>query len=76
MKDAYLQKGIGSALLTQAEAWAKKHKVEQLECFITTNNEAAIALFESASFEQNGTRKNALKFDDYYLDELYYSKLF
>lgn len=76
VKEAYLQKGIGSALLTQAEIWAKKQKVEQLECFITTNNEAAIALFESASFEKNGTRKNALKFDDYYLDELYYSKLF
>lgn len=76
VKQEFTNKGIGTALLKQAELWAQKQKVERLEAVITPNNPAAIALFERASFQQDGVRTNALKYGDCYVDELYYSKLF
>ena len=75
VKQDFTNKGIGSALLAQAEHWAKKQKVERLEAAITPNNEKAIALFERSNFQLDGLRKNALKFEDSYLDERYYSKM-
>lgn len=75
VKQDFTNKGIGSALLAQGEIWAKKHHAERLEALITENNKHALALFERSSFQQDGIRKKALKFEDHYLDELYYSKL-
>lgn len=72
----FTNKRIGTALLQQAELWAQKQKIERLEAKITPNNPAALALFEHFSFQHNGTRKNALKLEGDYVDELYYSKLF
>lgn len=76
VKQEFTNKGIGTALLKQAELWSKKQQVERLEALITPNNPHAITLFERASFQKEGTRKNALKLEDSYVDELYYSKLF
>lgn len=76
VKKQFTNKGIGSALLTQAEIWAKKQQVERLEAVITKNNEQAIALFENMNYLQDGVRKQAIKLNEEYLDELYYSKQF
>lgn len=76
VKQPFTNKGIGTALLTQAELWASKQKVERLEVVITTNNENALALFKKMNYQQDGLRKQAIKMSNSYLDELYYSKLF
>ncbi|WP_431028254.1 GNAT family N-acetyltransferase [Lysinibacillus sp. LZ02] len=73
---AFQRTGIGSALLTQAERWAKEHEIQRLEVQILAHNEHARSLFEKHGYVCEGTRKNAFKLQNETFDELYYSKIF
>jgi RimJ/RimL family protein N-acetyltransferase len=51
------RRGIGSALLAAAEAWALASGVTKLELHVFPYNEAALALYEKRGFEREGYRR-------------------
>jgi RimJ/RimL family protein N-acetyltransferase len=52
------RRGIGRALLEQAEAWARASDVLKLELHVFPWNEPAIRLYETFGFEREGLRKD------------------
>ena len=58
MVDASLRRrGVGTALLEQAAAWARTEGVRKLELHVFPHNEPALRLYESFGFEREGYRK-------------------
>jgi RimJ/RimL family protein N-acetyltransferase len=55
--DSHRRRGIGRALLEQAEAWARASGVSKLELHVFPWNEPAIRLYEEYGFEREGLRK-------------------
>ena len=54
---SHRRRGIGRALLEQAEAWARASGVLKLELHVFPWNEPAIRLYEEFGFEREGLRK-------------------
>ena len=54
---SHRRRGIGRALLEQAEAWARAAGVLKLELHVFPWNEPAIRLYEEFGFEREGLRK-------------------
>ena len=50
------RRGVGSALLGQAAAWARAAGVRKLELHVFPHNEPAIALYERFGFQREGYR--------------------
>ena len=69
------QKGIAENLLEKSIIWAKAHNITKLEATVVTENEQANKLLKKFGFELEGTRKSALRIDEQYFDEHYYSKI-
>ncbi|MEO4054951.1 GNAT family N-acetyltransferase [Solibacillus sp. CAU 1738] len=67
--------GIGTALLQQSEKWAKRNGIERLDVAIMSQDEKAISFFEKYGYEVEGTKKQAIKFNNHYYDELLFGKL-
>ncbi|MEF2967903.1 GNAT family protein [Paenibacillus sp. M1] len=72
---AYSGQGIGTALFGELESWARKRGLHRLELTVMAHNEAAIALYKKAGFEIEGVKRDSIRLDDRYVDELYMSKL-
>jgi len=49
--------GIGSALMTAAETWARGARVRKLELHVFPHNEPAINLYEKLGYEREGLRR-------------------
>jgi RimJ/RimL family protein N-acetyltransferase len=68
---AWRGQGVGSALMSQAVAWAKQTGiVSRLELYVYTRNEAAIALYRKFGFEVEGQRRRVIYQNGEYLDDL------
>lgn len=68
--------GIGTALMEEAERWARGHEVKRMELHpVMTHNQAAVALYEKAGFTIEGTRACSILVDGVYVDEHYMAKL-
>lgn len=74
VKQDFANKGVGTALLNDAEKWAKENEIERLEASIMLTNQRALSLFEKQGYNNEGTRIKAVKVNDAYVDELYFSK--
>jgi len=58
-------KGVGHALLKAFIDWVGKNPIlTRIELHVHSDNEAAINLYECLGFEQEGTRKQAVKYED------------
>ena len=68
-------RGLGTALLAELEAWARRHGLDRLELTVMAHNERALALYRKSGFEVEGTRRNALLVDGRYVDELYLARI-
>ena len=55
--ESHRRRGVGTALLDQAVAWARSVGVSKLELHVFPWNEPALALYESFGFEREGYRK-------------------
>ena len=51
------RQGVGRALVDAAAAWARVMGAQQLELDVTSNNEAAVRLYEGAGFVTYGERR-------------------
>jgi RimJ/RimL family protein N-acetyltransferase len=66
--ESHRRRGIGTALLETAVAWARAVGVWKLELHVFPHNEAAIALYERFGFVREGYRRNHYRRADELLD--------
>jgi len=64
------RRGVGSALMREAIAWALQAGVEKLELSVYPDNAPAIALYRSFGFEEEGRLRGHSKKRIGYLDEI------
>ena len=72
---AFTHQGIGTALFTTMEEWARKKRFHRLELTVITENVAGIALYKKRGFEIEGTRRDAYIINNRYVDEFMMAKL-
>lgn len=65
----YRGQGIGKALLHYLQNFAKEHGIQELYLVVTESQSAAIVLYTSLGFENAGTLKNNIHFNDRHLDQ-------
>jgi RimJ/RimL family protein N-acetyltransferase len=53
----FRRRGIGTALMEEAERWARGLGVRKLELHVFPHNEAAIALYKRLGYEEEGFRR-------------------
>ncbi|HXH96847.1 MAG TPA: GNAT family protein [Gaiellaceae bacterium] len=75
VRQASSGRGIGQALLRELSAWAERRGVHRLELTVMAHNARAVALYEAAGYELEGTRSHSLVVDGRYVDELALAKL-
>jgi RimJ/RimL family protein N-acetyltransferase len=68
-------RGIGTALMVEAQRWARERGIRRLELTVETHNRAARALYEKMGFAVEGTRKDAMLVDGSYVDEYHMARL-
>jgi len=68
-------RGVGKALMREAEDWSRESDVHRLELTVMATNHRARDLYERMGFEREGLRRDALYVDGVYVDELYMAKL-
>lgn len=61
---AYRNKGIGRGLIQHLLNWASIRHISNVELNVFSNNHAAIALYASLRFEEDGRRVNAVKLQE------------
>ena len=49
-------RGVGTALVTAAEAWAREHGLHKLALSVFPHNQAAIGLYRKCGFVEEGHR--------------------
>ena len=65
VKEGWRCQGIGTTILKQFIAWVKKHPtLERIELHVHNDNTHAINLYEAMGFQHEGTRRNAVKYED------------
>ena len=64
------RRGVGTALLEQAVAWARDAGVRKLELHVFPWNEPALRLYEAFGFEREGVRQGHYLRDGEYVDAI------
>lgn len=54
---SHRRRGIGRALMAEAEAWAVETGISKIELHVFPHNRAAIALYRSLGYEKEGLRR-------------------
>ena len=73
--DASRGKGVGTQLFDAMIAWAKEFSIHRLELTVIEHNMQAIHLYKKMGFEVEGIKKDSLKIDESYVNEVYMSKM-
>ncbi|GAB6169610.1 GNAT family N-acetyltransferase [Clostridium carnis] len=68
--------GIGKALFSKLDLWARENGVTRLELTVMCPNTTAKYLYEQSGFEVEGIKKNSMLVDGKYVDEYYMAKLY
>ncbi|MEI8595355.1 GNAT family N-acetyltransferase [Photobacterium sp. Hal280] len=68
-------KGVGRQLMTTLETWASHHDFHRLELTVMAHNARARQLYTSAGFAEEGIRRDAMRVNGKYVDEIYMAKL-
>ena len=66
--------GLGSTLLREGIAWARKKGFYRLELGVLSTNQQAISLYKKFGFQEEGARKNRYHIDGKWIDEILMSK--
>ncbi len=75
VRTSHRGQGIGTALLNEAEKFARSHKMHRMELEVFERNEAAIRLYEKLGFQIEGRRREAVKTPAGYSDIIWMGKL-
>ncbi|HZO98243.1 MAG TPA: GNAT family N-acetyltransferase [Gaiellaceae bacterium] len=71
----YRRRGVATALLEAAEAWARSAGVSKLELHVFPFNTPALALYEKCGFEREGyRRRHYVRGDGTYVDAVLMAK--
>jgi RimJ/RimL family protein N-acetyltransferase len=70
----FRRQGIGTALMEEAERWARDLAVRKLELHVFPHNEAAIALYRGLGYEEEGFRRNHYRRRGEFLDAILMAK--
>jgi RimJ/RimL family protein N-acetyltransferase len=68
------REGVGTALMNTAEEWARGAGVRKLELHVFPHNEAALRLYRSLGYEQEGLRQRHYRREDAFLDAILMAK--
>jgi len=68
LREAYVNKGLGSRLMDTAEEYAKKHGVRRMEIEVFGKNTNALRFYETRNYVVEGRKKDALNDVDGYDD--------
>lgn len=71
----YWRQGIAQSLIRYMEHWAKKHEIHRIEFTVVEENHAARALYRQCQYVEEGVKRDALKIDGKFVNELYMAKL-
>lgn len=71
----YRGQGIGKALFSALDDWARNNHLHRLELTVLKTNQAAIALYEKCGFVVEGVKSDSLYVNGEYIDEYYMAKL-
>ena len=66
--------GLGSTLLREAIAWARKRGFYRLELGVLSTNNQAISLYKKFGFQEEGVRKSRYFIEGKWTDEILMSK--
>jgi RimJ/RimL family protein N-acetyltransferase len=72
--DGYRRRGIGRALMENAEAWARSVGVRKIELHVFPHNEAALALYDRLGYRRVGVRRGHFRRSDSYVDAILMEK--
>ena len=72
--DGYRRRGIGRALMENAEAWARGVGVRKIELHVFPHNEAALALYDQLGYRRVGVRRGHFRRADGYVDAILMEK--
>jgi RimJ/RimL family protein N-acetyltransferase len=66
--------GVGRAMLTTLETWAREHAVSRIALGVFPHNERALALYRSLGYEEEGVERAGMKFPEGEQDVIRMSK--
>ena len=69
-------KGIGKSLIEFMETWAKSASIHRIEFTVVEANTSARFLYRKCGYIEEGIKRDSLKVDGEYVNEIYMSKLF
>jgi RimJ/RimL family protein N-acetyltransferase len=72
--DGYRRRGIGRALMENAEAWARGVGVRKIELHVFPHNDAALALYDRLGYRRVGVRRGHFRRSDGYVDAILMEK--
>ncbi|KDM92293.1 GNAT family N-acetyltransferase [Photobacterium galatheae] len=75
VRQSHQGKGIGRKLLSALESWAESHAFHRLELTVMALNTVARQLYQSAGFQEEGIKRDAMRVDGAFIDEIYMAKL-
>ena len=72
---AWWGRGVGASLLRDVERWATTRTLRRLELTVMAHNDRAIALYQHAGFDIEGTRRQSVRVGGEFRDEVYMAKI-
>jgi len=67
--------GYGKQLLKKLEVWAKTQNIRRLELTVMEHNYRAINLYDSLGFTAEGLKKDSIRLNGKFVNEIYMCKL-
>ena len=67
--------GVGRAMITTLEEWAREFDVERIQLRVFDTNERARALYEKLGYQNEGLERSAVKFPDEHIDAVRMAKI-
>ncbi len=74
VSESWRQRGVATKLLENAYRWAEQHNVQKIQLNVRSNNSAALALYRSQGFEQEGCERAQIREGERYEDNLLMAK--
>lgn len=75
IRKAYRNRGIGTTFFDRLHTWAGENGVRRLELTVMCTNAAALHLYKKSGFSVEGTRRDAMRIGEAYIDEYYMAKI-